>query len=87
MNFGKDDRVMLDKMDDASLDGSEAIITEVHQPNGIEEKRYAVFVQDIGPFAWVKAEQMELLDRNQADMLEEWQEDFENAKADDAEEE
>jgi hypothetical protein len=73
MNFGLNDQVMLDNMVDGNLNGSEAIVTEIYQANGVDEKSYAVFIDGYGPFAWVKAEQMELINRNQEELLAEWE--------------
>ena len=69
--FGKDDHVKLQEMEDANLDGAEAVITEVYKVDDMI--RYGLYIQDYGEFAWAKNENMELIDRNRVDLIEEWE--------------
>lgn len=69
--FGKDDHVELKEMEDANLDGKEAVITEIYKVDDMI--RYGLYIRDYGEFAWAKDENLELIERNCVDLVEEWE--------------
>lgn len=74
MNFGKDDLVTLKEMKDESLNGSDAVITEIYTNDA--GTNYGLFIDGHGEFAWVHENNMELIERNRADLVEEWKIDL-----------
>lgn len=87
--FGIGDLVSLKNMKNKDLDGCDAVIVETHVNQGSDVKNYGLYVKDSNcETYWVHEDNMDLQERNQLSLVDEWEEELKNnsnSESDDSE--